>query len=41
MVQFYIRKIKDNTITLDEVPALWRKQVAELLYETTIKEERK
>lgn len=33
MVQFYIRKIKDGTIKLKEVPPLWRSQVEELLQE--------
>lgn len=37
MVQFYIRKIKDGTITLENVPSLWRAQVAELLQETQIR----
>lgn len=38
MVQFYIRKIKDGTIKLNEVPSLWRSRVEELLQETKIKE---
>lgn len=38
MPQFYLRKIKDGTIKLDEVPSLWRSQVEELLQETQIKE---
>lgn len=31
MVQFYVKKIKDGTITLEGVPLLWRDKVAELL----------
>ena len=27
MVRFYVMKIKDGTITIDEVPQLWRKKV--------------
>ena len=27
MVRFYVMKIKDGTITIDEVPQLWRNQV--------------
>lgn len=27
MVAFYIMKIQDGTITVDEVPALWREKV--------------
>lgn len=38
MAQFYVRKIKDGTITLDDVPRLWRSQVEELLRETQTKE---
>lgn len=37
MVQFYMRKIKDGTITVDDVPALWRSRVEELLQETQTK----
>lgn len=38
MVQFYIRKIKDGTITVDDVPSLWRSQVEKLLQNTHTKE---
>lgn len=38
MVQFYMRKIKDGTITVDDVPALWRSQVEELLQKAQTKE---
>lgn len=31
MPRFYLRKIKDGTITLDGVPPLWKDQVEELL----------
>lgn len=27
MVEFYIMKIQDGTITIDDVPALWREKV--------------
>lgn len=27
MVAFYIMKIQDGTITIDDVPALWREKV--------------
>ena len=27
MVRFYVMKIKDGTITIDEVPQLWREKV--------------
>ncbi len=27
MVKFYVMKIKDGTITIDEVPQLWREKV--------------
>lgn len=27
MVVFYIMKIQDGTITIDDVPALWREKV--------------
>lgn len=33
MPQFYFKKIKDGTITLEGVPPLWRDRVAELLKE--------
>ena len=39
MVQFYMRKIMDGTIMLDDVPHLWRSQVEKLLRETQIKDE--
>lgn len=28
MVKFYVRKIKDGTITLDDVPERWKAAVA-------------
>lgn len=40
MVQFYVRKIKDGTITLEGVPLLWRSKVAQLLQDE-MKEETK
>lgn len=27
MVAFYVMKIKDNTITIEDVPGRWRKKV--------------
>lgn len=38
MAQFYIRKIKDGTIKLDEVPPLWKNQVKGLLQGEQIKD---
>lgn len=31
MVAFYVMKIKDGTITIEDVPGLWRKKVEEEL----------
>lgn len=31
MVKFYVRKIKNNEMTLEEVPELWRAKVAAAL----------
>lgn len=39
MPQFYKRKIKDGTITLEGVQLLWRKQVEELLKKEAEKNE--
>lgn len=33
MIQFYLRKIKDGTITLGDVPSLWKARVEKLLEE--------
>lgn len=40
MAQFYLRKIKDGTITLGGVPPLWREKVEELLKEGGSEDER-
>lgn len=31
MVEFYIMKIQDGTITIDEVPKLWKEKVQQAL----------
>ena len=31
MAAFYVMKIKDGTITIEDVPGLWRKKVEEEL----------
>lgn len=33
MVEFYVMKIQDGTITIDNVPKLWRKKVEAALAE--------
>lgn len=33
MVAFYVMKIKDGTITIDDVPKLWKEKVQEKLGE--------
>lgn len=33
MVAFYIMKINDGTITIDEVPKLWKEKVREAMSE--------
>ena len=33
MIQFYLKKIKDGTITLENVPLLWKEQVEKELGE--------
>ena len=31
MVKLYLRKIQEETITIEDVPALWRKKVEDLM----------
>lgn len=31
MIQFYVRRIRNHKMTLEEVPAKWREAVAEAL----------
>lgn len=33
MVEFYVMKIQDGTITIDNVPKLWKKKVEAVLAE--------
>lgn len=33
MAKIYVRKIREGAMTLEQVPARWRKQVEELLNE--------
>ena len=33
MVKLYLRKIQEGTITIEDVPALWRTKVEELVGE--------
>ena len=35
MVKFYVNRIKNGGMTIDEVPSLWRKKVEDLQKKTT------
>lgn len=37
MAQFYVKRIKEGKMTLDEVPARWYEEVKKLLEEDSVK----